>query len=316
MNEPEPTRTVSEAVAAFVAQTRREHDVTLDEIARRARVYGASWRASTVGNIERGRASLKLDTLIYLALAMSSVTGQDLAIADLLGDAQALSLDKGHIALKREWFDRVLGTPLGLTPSDIPGIADPDKPEEWSGDDRETHRLMERIATDENFRHQVEEGAVGARHEASLEPPELDDDEHEERLSTLAEQRAAKKLNIPVEQLRRTAIDLWGCPLEVESRRRAGEGSTPQGRGRVTRILIDEVHQEMERTSSPRERRAARRLRTTISRLQDAATRLWRHSLDDEVSHELAKRGSGADPELEGRIERTLVNELGRALMD
>jgi len=312
MNEPEQTP-ISEAVAAFVARTRREHDVTLDEIARRARVYGASWRASTVGNIERGRASLKLDTLIYLALAMSSVTGQDLAIADLLGDARALSLDKGRIALKREWFDRVLGTPLGLAPSDIPGIADPDKPEEWS-DDRELHRSMERIATDEEFRSQVEEGAVQAQYEASLEPPELE--EHAERLSTLAEQRAAKKLNIPVEQLRRTAIDLWGCPLEVESRWRAGEGSTPQGRGRVTRILIDEVHQEMERTSSPRERRAARRLRTTISRLQDAATRLWRHSLDDEVSHELAKRGSGADPELEGRIERTLVNELGRALMD
>lgn len=58
---------------------------------------------------------------------------------------------------------------------------------------------------------------------------------------TLAEKRAAKALEIPARELQRRAQRLWGRTLEDESSRRAGPGSSPQSRGRVTRVLVSEV---------------------------------------------------------------------------
>jgi hypothetical protein len=58
---------------------------------------------------------------------------------------------------------------------------------------------------------------------------------------SLAEERAAKKLGISTAQLRKLALNLWAHSLEEESSRRAGSDSTPQARGRVTRLLVDEL---------------------------------------------------------------------------
>lgn len=62
--------------------------------------------------------------------------------------------------------------------------------------------------------------------------------------ASLAEQRAAQKLGIPARELQQRAADLWGHPLETEALSRAGTDSTPQARGRVTRLLIDELRDE------------------------------------------------------------------------
>jgi hypothetical protein len=58
---------------------------------------------------------------------------------------------------------------------------------------------------------------------------------------SLAEQRASKRLGITPERLQRWAERLWGHALDAEAARRAGDDSTPQARGRVTRILVQEV---------------------------------------------------------------------------
>lgn len=58
---------------------------------------------------------------------------------------------------------------------------------------------------------------------------------------TLAEKRAAKALEISARELQRRAQRLWGRSLEDESARRAGPRSSPQARGRVTRVLVGEV---------------------------------------------------------------------------
>ena len=62
---------------------------------------------------------------------------------------------------------------------------------------------------------------------------------------SLAEERAAKKLGISIAQLRQLALDLWARSLEEESSRRAGTDSTPQARGRATRVLVDEIRGSM-----------------------------------------------------------------------
>ncbi|MEJ1089408.1 hypothetical protein WDU99_13895 [Microbacterium sp. Mu-80] len=57
---------------------------------------------------------------------------------------------------------------------------------------------------------------------------------------------SAKKLGVQPLLLQQHAVRLWGRSLETEALRRAGEGSTPQGRGRVTRILVDEIRASIE----------------------------------------------------------------------
>lgn len=83
------------------------------------------------------------------------------------------------------------------------------------------------------------------------EPDEVDEEcpelaAHEGAPPTLAEQRAAKKLGITATELQMQAMELWGFSLEQESGRRAGPGSSPQARGRVTRVLLDEMREASE----------------------------------------------------------------------
>lgn len=62
---------------------------------------------------------------------------------------------------------------------------------------------------------------------------------------SLAEQRAAQKLGITPRDLRQQTDDLWGHPLEIEALFRSSPNSTPQARGRVTRLLVDEIKASM-----------------------------------------------------------------------
>ena len=84
----------------------------------------------------------------------------------------------------------------------------------------------------------------------TLTPDDLSEVQHHRKEvggqpASLAEQRAAHKLGIDAPRLQRLALELWQKPLEDEARRRAGEGSTPQARGRVTRLLLDEIRQHL-----------------------------------------------------------------------
>lgn len=90
-------------------------------------------------------------------------------------------------------------------------------------------------------------GQVDQLLEQSQTPPEPPRrTSHRNSAGSLAEERAAKKLGISTTRLRQLADDLWGRALEEESSRRVRPGSTPQARGRVTRILVDELRAALE----------------------------------------------------------------------
>ncbi len=67
---------------------------------------------------------------------------------------------------------------------------------------------------------------------------------------TLAEKRAAEKLAIEPSELKRYAHELWEDTLEEESAVRAGESSSPQARGRATRMLVDEIRKVIDQDGS------------------------------------------------------------------
>lgn len=50
-----------------------------------------------------------------------------------------------------------------------------------------------------------------------------------------------KKLGIGPLEVQQRAVQLWGRSLEAEALTRAGADSTPQARGRVTRVLVEEI---------------------------------------------------------------------------
>lgn len=202
--------------------------------------------------MERGQASLTLQNLILLALAINDLTAQQLCLADLLGGSEMLVLGgETASAVSRSWVDDVLkGAVVRRHPHDADDSPTTDvfMEERNQAFEEEVDRLMDERGSgrlsDEEMR-----AAVDQHLEDSLMPPEPRMPPRSDRTvaGSLAEVRAAKKLGISVAALREAAIDLWARPLEEESSRRAGPGSSPQARGRITRTLIDEIRRSEEK---------------------------------------------------------------------
>lgn len=113
---------IPHAVGTFLAETRRELALTLDQVAGAARAHGAAWSASSVRNIERGQASLNLQTLIVLALALGDLRGAPLRLKDLLGEATDISLG-GGVQIERGDIDAALSGEFVRRRNEAPRLA-------------------------------------------------------------------------------------------------------------------------------------------------------------------------------------------------
>lgn len=235
------SETISAAVGAFVSQMRRERGLTLDQIAHAARSYGASWSASSVSNIERGQASLTLPTLLLLALALGDLLGRPLTLSALLGDVEVLTLVAGgQYPVKRSWVDDALRGAGVTRNSDDPVDAENDYEVDWEFEAEVSRKMGEMngrgltsAEEDDRFAQLLDQ--------SQMSPEPATRNPTKGNAGSLAEERAAKKLGISIVRLRQLALDLWTRSLEEESFRRAGSDSAPQARGRVTRVLVDEV---------------------------------------------------------------------------
>ena len=240
------TETISAAVGAFVSQVRREHGLTLDQIARAARSYGASWSASSVSNIERGQASLTLPTLLLLALALGDLVEQPLTLSALLGDAELLTLvSGGQHPVKRSWVDGVLKG-AEVTRSSVERVYAEDDHEVDEELEAEVLLKMREMRGREATRAEGADQVAQLLEQSQMPPEPATRNPAKGDAGSLAEERAAKKLGISIAQLRQLALALWARSLEEESSRRAGTDSTPQARGRVTRVLVDEIRGSMQ----------------------------------------------------------------------
>ena len=238
------TETISTAVGAFVSQVRREHGLTLDQIARAARSYGASWSASSVSNIERGQASLTLPTLLLLALALGDLLEEPLTLSALLGEVEVLTLASGgQHPVKRSWVDGVLkGAEVTMSSVDrVDRVDTEDDHEVDEGFEDEVLRRMRETRGREATRAERADQVAHLLDQSQMPPESATRNPARGDAGSLAEERAAKKLGISLDRLRQLAVGLWARSLEEESSRRAGPDSTPQARGRVTRVLVDEL---------------------------------------------------------------------------
>ncbi len=237
--------TFAAAVGTFLRAYRLEHGIKLESIAQVGREFGATWSLSSVQSIEGGRASPTLPTLLTLALVLGQLSGEPIRLSDLLRPAEAL--DRPFVLtpdqpVLRSWVERVLsGDKVDLTEEDFVQVHERNA-RAWHEDLEHPAAQLSSGQLTEEARH----AHVDALWEAMNEPPEPF--EYSKPLrprASLAESRAAKKLGVKTLDLQRQAVRLWGHSLESEALSRAGVDSTPQARGRVTRMLVDEIRTSM-----------------------------------------------------------------------
>ncbi|WP_157235836.1 hypothetical protein [Brachybacterium sp. P6-10-X1] len=221
---------------------------------------------SSIQAIEEGRAAPTLPSLLTLALVLGELRGRPLTLVDLLGPAEAFEKpavgDQGR-PIPRAVVERALrGEPVEVAGEDRALLLDariqggepfgrPGDPADGLSAERlsrvdlaiesAVHGRGGAPLTDEEMSDALDELV-----EQSQQPPEPDGGEATSLPPSLAEARAARKLEIAPEELQYLARALWEQGLEAEAAERAGERSTPQARGRVTRVLVAELREAIE----------------------------------------------------------------------
>jgi transcriptional regulator with XRE-family HTH domain len=238
--------TYAEAVGGFLRAFRHEHGITMEAVAQASREFGGTWSLSSVQAIEGGRAAPTLPTLLTLALVLGRLSGESVRLVDLLGSAEFF--DRPYVLrsdqpVRRTWVERALsGAPVELLAEDHARVASPVE-EDWDEELELEALRLHSASTDAAQSHD----RVDAMWDAMNQPPESATSVRKARPRvSLAESRAAKKIGVPPLALQQHAVRLWGHSLEVEAQQRAGAESSAQARGRVTRVLVDEIRAAIE----------------------------------------------------------------------
>ena len=224
MTDTPPLAPLAQVVGQNAKRLRDGAGATLDEVAKAARAYGlGNWGTGRVSDLEHGKVSPTLSTLIALSLALGDVHGQPIRLAELVEHDGMVALT-GELVVTSEALSRfVAGDEVQLLVDDVPPEAVPDV--DWE------HALV-----DEPRR----------RREILKLLPELGKVEmpvmlQVERQSGEAELKMARALGVD-----RWLVDLasaarWGRTLAAERDDRAGTDANAQKRGRITRELKAEL---------------------------------------------------------------------------
>ncbi|MBW3080668.1 helix-turn-helix domain-containing protein [Bifidobacterium saguinibicoloris] len=205
---------INEAVGEFLRRYRAAHGLTLDDIATASRRYGSGWSAATVRDIERGGGKAdSLPVILVLVQVLNSLTGEHMAVADIF------ELLRTHLDV--ESVDVMNGSALDtLTLSKI------FRGERYSLKTVGGGYIQDFLGPLAGPTKQLSEGRarVALRH-----------------TPTGAERRAAAKLGVKPVAVGFACMMLYGRSLDEEAAARAGDGASPQKRGRVTRVIVGEV---------------------------------------------------------------------------
>nr|WP_255396208.1 helix-turn-helix transcriptional regulator [Kocuria sp. CNJ-770] len=218
------TRTVPDVIGQNVRQIRERRGLTLDDIARESREYGLRWNTGRVSRIERGDGAVTMETLLVLALVLSELTGESVTPAVLLDASEPIEIAP-QATLRPGVVREVLeGRNAGLFVGDL---VDGEKLiQEAVG------RLQDRMGAYRNV--------MG---------PGFDTERVNEAQAawSLADERAARKLGVANAEFLAWSVRLWGHTMSAEVEKRAEPGASPQKKGRITRVLLDELRQAVNR---------------------------------------------------------------------
>lgn len=272
---------MNEIVGDWLRGYRVEHGLTLDQIADASHRYGSSWNNVNVLRMEKGGSKADaLPTLMVLLATLNDLTGDNLTLADVFTD-YAGTVDIGDYATS---YENVVSALQGDAVS-FKGASDDrlrlmrEEDERLRIRELEEHpewaefiaEEKERLGDDVQFgKHFVSttrppmfatsedhtEILIVANHlptaaEARLERRMYDADEVFTQLVNEEWIRKYYDYEAPVGLAVAAVCDvLYGHSLDEEAAKRAGEGATPQKRGRVTRVLAGEILDYMRKAAA------------------------------------------------------------------
>lgn len=190
------------------------HLSTADDVARATRRYGLNWGTGRISDLEHGRVSPTLPTLVILALALSDVCGRNVTVAELVDSDQSISLTKD--------FD--------VTSDELKAIL--------YGDEEAYRRLVNQA---------VGRAGAGAKAEIAAWPARLQQGVSVGELQQVyadygeAEQLLERELGVDRGRLAAEMAALWGKAFHVKRDELAGSDANAQKKGRVSRALKAEL---------------------------------------------------------------------------
>ena len=219
--------TIFQIVGANVKKIRTQAGWTQDELARRARVLGLRWSRSSIAAFEGGKKTIDIEDLLFLTITLRATVG-DLFEGDARGLVSRFNLELEDV--------RVI-----LTSADSQQVLEhfEKRASELDREASERERELDQIARGLD------------RDRSRLD--EIDSELISIASKREAEQKAARRVGIPVEVLVGLSLERWGKPLTEERDERAEAAAKQEEssrslqalRGHITRQLLAELEQKI-----------------------------------------------------------------------
>lgn len=208
------SRSILNVVGTNLREVRQASGLTLAQLSKAARDYGLPWSTGRVGDIEAGRGAVTVQMIVGLALVLTDLSGQAVTPADLLRSDDPVELGDGFVLTGHAFHEVFTGVKTALNISDVVGAVD------------EAAELVHRgVAAHQD----LDKGVTAGQVRQAL------------RDRSLADERAAQKLGMSADEFLAACLSLWGRMMSVEVEARVDEGASAQKKGRVTRVLLDEL---------------------------------------------------------------------------
>jgi hypothetical protein len=189
---------------------------TLDDVAKAARGVGLNWTTGRVSDLEHGRMSPTLPTLVAVALALAEVRGESITLGDLVRSDENISLTKDLSVTSDELQRFLTGDKVSVDDRYLSEIIDSAKGALTGA----RKRLPPNLA-----RRRIPMGIVRQVHRDYGEPESL----------------LARDLGLDSETLVWAMAALWRMSYSAKRDELAGPGANAQKKGRVARELKAEL---------------------------------------------------------------------------
>jgi hypothetical protein len=210
---------IQNAIGEYVHECRTTYNLTLDQIATESRRYGSNWNSGSIKKLEGGQVAATLENMLIIARTINSLTNGDISLADMFSDDD--SVDLGDRIVESDEIRRTLNGSSVLF-------------EVSANSDVRSRATEVFMSSMPEIMQQVSTAIIGSL-------PDDDWGRADAHEPSLAEHRAAKKLGITPVAVAALCLTRYGRFLDDEAARRAGDGASPQKRGRETRGIVEEL---------------------------------------------------------------------------
>ncbi|MGK4187784.1 helix-turn-helix transcriptional regulator [Rothia koreensis] len=209
--------TIEAVLGANIKAQRERLGLTLSDVSKSLRWYGVHWSTGRLGDIEAGRGTASIQVVAMVALVLSDATPgfhDKIRPLDLLKADEPVKVGADH-AMLPEYFNELMED--GLDGGQVALFT--------NAEDRIKNMITDMTATFEGVGPGV---SISDANEAFRRFSDVD-------------YRNAHRLGIERNAYIGACLRLWGRLLSDETEACAPEGASAQKKGRITRVLLDQL---------------------------------------------------------------------------